>query len=59
VRGWSTHIVASDSLAEFVREQRIPLRHVIIQRMFGKIGVFCNGLIFAVVTSNTLYARPA
>lgn len=36
-------MVASDSFAEFLREQLAPLGRV-TWRMFGKTGVSCNGL---------------
>jgi len=50
-------MVASDSFAEFLREQLAPLGHVTMRRMFGKTGVFCDGLMFGMVTNNTLYFR--
>ncbi|HJQ58919.1 MAG TPA: TfoX/Sxy family protein [Vineibacter sp.] len=50
-------MVASDSFAEFLREQLAPLGRVTLRRMFGKTGVFCNGLMFAMVTDNMLYFR--
>ena len=50
-------MVASDSFAEFLREQLAPLGHVTVRRMFGKTGVFCDGLMFGMVTDNTLYFR--
>jgi DNA transformation protein and related proteins len=50
-------MVASDSFAEFLREQLAPLGHVKMRRMFGKTGVFCDGLMFGMVTDNTLYFR--
>jgi DNA transformation protein and related proteins len=50
-------MVASDSFAEFLREQLAPLGHVNMRRMFGKTGVFCDGLMFGMVTDNTLYFR--
>jgi hypothetical protein len=37
-------MVASDGFAEFLREQLAPLGRVTMRRMFGKTGVFCNGL---------------
>ena len=49
-------MVASDSFAEFLREQLAPLGHVTMQRMFGKTGLFCDGLMLGVVT-DTLYFR--
>jgi DNA transformation protein len=50
-------MVASDSFAEFLREQLAPLGRVMMRRMFGKTGVFCNGLMFGMVTNDTLYFR--
>jgi DNA transformation protein and related proteins len=50
-------MVASDSFAEFVREQLAPLGRVTMRRMFGKTGVFCDGLMFGMVRDDTLYFR--
>jgi DNA transformation protein len=50
-------MVASDSFAEFLREQLAPLGRVTLRRMFGKTGVFCDGLMLGMVTDNTLYFR--
>jgi DNA transformation protein and related proteins len=50
-------MVASDSFAEFLREQLAPLGHVTMRRMFGKTGVFCDGLMLGMVTEDTLYFR--
>jgi len=50
-------VVASDSFAEFLREQLAPLGRLTMRRMFGKTGVFCNGLMFGMVTNDTLYFR--
>src|SRR5215472_13190987 len=50
-------MVASDSFAEFLREQLAPLGRVTMRRMFGATGVFCDGLMFAVVSEDTLYFR--
>ena len=50
-------MVASNSFAEFLREQLAPLGRVTMRRMFGKTGVFCDGLMFAMVTDNMLYFR--
>jgi DNA transformation protein and related proteins len=50
-------MVASDSFAEFLREQLMPMGRVTMRRMFGKTGVFCNGLMFGMVTDDTLYVR--
>ena len=50
-------MVATDSFAEFLREQLAPLGRVTMRRMFGKTGVFCDGLMFGMVTDNMLYLR--
>lgn len=50
-------MVASNSFAEFLREQLAPMGRVSARRMFGKTGVFCEGLMFAMVTDDTLYFR--
>jgi len=50
-------MVASDGFAEFLREQLAPLGRITMRRMFGKTGVFCDGLMFAMVTDDTLYFR--
>jgi DNA transformation protein and related proteins len=50
-------LVASDSFAEFLREQLAPLGHLTMRRMFGKTGVFCHGVMLGMVTENTLYFR--
>jgi DNA transformation protein len=50
-------MVASEGFAEFVREQLAPLGRITMRRMFGKTGVFCDGLMFGMVTNDTLYFR--
>ena len=50
-------MVASDGFAEFLREQLAPLGRVTMRRMFGKTGVFCDRLMFGIVTEDTLYFR--
>jgi DNA transformation protein len=50
-------MVASDSFADFLREQLAPLGHVSMRRMFGKTGVFCDGVMLGMVRDNTLYFR--
>ncbi len=50
-------MVASESFAEFLREQLEPLGRVTLRRMFGKTGVFCDGVMFGVVADNMLYLR--
>jgi DNA transformation protein len=50
-------MVASDAFAEFLREQLAPLGPIALRRMFGKTGVFCDGVMLGMVTDNTLYFR--
>jgi DNA transformation protein and related proteins len=50
-------MVASDSFAEFLREQLAPLGHITMRRMFGKTGVFCDGLMLGMVRDDALYFR--
>ena len=50
-------MVASDSFAEFLREQLAPLGRITMRRMFGKTGVFCDGLMLGMVRHDLLYFR--
>ena len=50
-------MVASNGFAEFLQDQLAPLGRITMRRMFGKTGVFCNGLMFGMVTDDTLYVR--
>lgn len=50
-------MVATESFAAFLREQLVLLGPVSMRRMFGKTGVFCDGLMFGMVTENVLYLR--
>jgi DNA transformation protein and related proteins len=50
-------MVASDSFAEFLRDQLAPLGRITVRRMFAKTGVFCDGFMLGMVRDNTLYFR--
>ncbi len=50
-------MVASEGFAEFLRDQLGPLGRITLRRMFGKTGVFCNGVMLGMVTEDTLYLR--
>src|SRR5437763_6985597 len=50
-------MVASDSFAEFLKEQLAPLGHITMRRMFGKTGLFGDRLMLGMVADNTLYLR--
>ena len=50
-------MVASDSFADFLREQLAALGSIKLRRMFGKTGVFCDGLMLGMVSNDALYFR--
>src|SRR5437763_13203019 len=50
-------MTASNTFSEFLREQLAPLGQIAMRGMFGKTGVFCDGLMFGMVTEDTLYFR--
>jgi DNA transformation protein len=50
-------MVASAGFAEFLREQLAPIGRITMRRIVGKTGVFCNGVMFGMVTDDTLYVR--
>ena len=50
-------MVASDGFAEFLRDQLAPLGRITMRRMFGKTGVFCDGIMLGMMRDNTLYFR--
>jgi DNA transformation protein and related proteins len=50
-------MTASASFAAFVCEQLAPLGRITLRRMFGKHGVFCDGVMLGMVTDNMLYLR--
>lgn len=50
-------MVASRGFASYLTEQLAPLGRITVRRMFGKSGVFCNGLMLGIVTEDALYFR--
>lgn len=50
-------MTAGDSFAEFLCEQLAPLGRITLRRMFGKAGVFCDGLMLGMLADETLYFR--
>ena len=50
-------MVASETYAEFLREQLAQIGSITLRCMFGKTGVFCDGVMLGMVTENTLYFR--
>jgi len=50
-------MVASAEFASFLCDELAPLGFITTRRMFGKTGVFCEGVMFGMVTENVLYFR--
>lgn len=50
-------MVASANFAEFLHEQLEPVGAIAFRRMFGKSGVFCDGVMIGMVTDDELYLR--
>ncbi len=50
-------MAASAEFSNFLRDQLASMGHITLRRMFGKTGVFCEGVMLGVVTDNTLYFR--
>ena len=50
-------MAAGGSFAEFLQDQLGSLGHVTVRRMFGGAGVYCDGLMFGLVSDDTLYFR--
>jgi DNA transformation protein len=49
-------MVACGTFAEFLCDQLAPLGRI-MRPMFGKTAVVCDGVMFGMVTENTLYLR--
>jgi DNA transformation protein and related proteins len=50
-------MVATAAFASFLREQLAALGSITTRRMFGKTGVFCEGVMLGMVTENVLHFR--
>jgi DNA transformation protein and related proteins len=50
-------MAASESFAEFLREQLGPLGRISMRGMFSKTGVFCEGVMLGMVADDALYFR--
>ncbi|MBV8391895.1 MAG: TfoX/Sxy family protein [Alphaproteobacteria bacterium] len=50
-------MVASEGFGEFLCDQLSPLGRITLRRMFGKTGVFCEGVMLGMVSDDTLYLR--
>ncbi|PXA86329.1 hypothetical protein DMC25_14150 [Caulobacter sp. D4A] len=50
-------MAVSDDFLEFVLEQLAPLGQLKPKRMFGGVGLYANGLFFAILDDDTLYLK--
>ncbi len=50
-------MAASSSLMAMLQEQLAPLGHVTMRRMFSGAGIYCDGVIFALLLRDTLHFR--
>jgi DNA transformation protein len=50
-------MAASKGFADFLSEQLEPLGSITMRRMFGKTGVFCEGVMLGMVRDDVLYFR--
>jgi gluconokinase len=61
-RSWGCRLPASEVAASpefltFLRDQLAPLGHVTTRRMFSGAGVYCDGVIFALLLRDTLFFK--
>jgi DNA transformation protein len=47
----------SDGYIDFLKDQLAGLGNVSVRRMFGGAGVYCGGVMFALVADDTLYLK--
>jgi DNA transformation protein and related proteins len=50
-------MAVSESLVALLREQLEPLGHITLKRMFSGAGVYCDGVIFALILRDTLHFK--
>ena len=50
-------MAASPEFLEFVKDQLTPLGHVTTRRMFSGAGVYCDGVIFALILRDAVHFR--
>ena len=50
-------MAVSDSFLTFVLEQLDGVRHLVTKRMFGGVGIYCDGTFFAVIDNDTLFFK--
>ena len=47
----------SDGFLDFLRDGLAGLGPVLVRRMFGGAGIYCDGVMFALVADDTLYLK--
>ncbi|WP_407642818.1 TfoX/Sxy family protein [Caulobacter segnis] len=52
-----TGMAVSSDYRDFVLEQLAPLGQVTARRMFGGVGIYANGLFFALIDDDVLYLK--
>ncbi len=52
-------MTANDSTAAFLVEQLATLGGITVRRMFGGAGVFCDGVMFALIADDIVYLKAA
>jgi DNA transformation protein and related proteins len=50
-------MAASAEYLDFIKEQLAGFGPVTMRRMFGGAGIFCDGLMFALIADETLYLK--
>ena len=50
-------MAASPEFLEFLKDQLAPLGHVTTRRMFSGAGIYCDGVIFALVLRDAVHFR--
>jgi DNA transformation protein len=50
-------LTATDGYIDFLKDQLAGLGAVNVRRMFGGAGVYCHGVMFALVADDTLYLK--
>jgi DNA transformation protein len=50
-------LTATDGYIDFLKDQLAGLGPVTVRRMFGGAGVYCGGVMFALIADDTLYLK--
>lgn len=50
-------MAVSSGFTEYLKESLAPLGSIVIKRMFGGAGLYCDGIFFAIVDDDVLYLK--